>query len=260
MYITIGICLMTRSDIINPVAFNLFGIPVMWYGVLITTGMVLGVLVNKSLINEKNNLTKDQFLDFILILIPIAVLTTRLYYVIFYDLDYYLSNPIQILNFRQGGLAIHGGIIGGLIVSIVYSKVKNINFFYLVDIMAPGLALGQSIGRWGNFANQEAHGGPTNLPWGIMVDGIKVHPTFLYESIVTFSLFVFLYFYSKKKKHNGQIFAIYVIIYSIARFFIEGLRTDSLYFGPFRVAQLVSLLGVVLGLIVLKTQKNNKPL
>ncbi|MDO5028383.1 MAG: prolipoprotein diacylglyceryl transferase [Bacillota bacterium] len=242
----------------NPVAFTIFGLPVMWYGILITSGMVLGFLVIKSLIDEKHNLTKDQFLDFFLILIPVSVLTTRLYYVIFYDLEYYLSNPAQILNFRQGGLAIHGGIIGGLLTTIIYTKKKNINLFYLLDLLAPGLALGQSIGRWGNFINQEAHGGPTDLPWGIMVDGVKVHPTFLYESIVTFSLFVFLYFFFKKRKFNGQSFAIYSIVYSIARFFIEGLRTDSLYLGPLKVAQLVSILGIVLGLIIIFTQQNKK--
>lgn len=234
----------------------------MWYGILITTGMILGFLVSESLIDEKHNLTKDQFLDFFLILIPISVVTTRLYYVIFYDLEYYLANPIQILNFRQGGMAIHGGIIGGLITTLIYCKKKNINVFYLLDILAPGLSLGQAIGRWGNFINQEAHGGPTDLPWGIMVDGVKVHPTFLYESIVTFSLFIFLYFFfkNKKRKFNGQSFAIYSIVYSTARFFIEGLRTDSLYLGSFRVAQLVSILGIVLGLIILRVQKNSKAL
>lgn len=262
-YSTTGICQKKiGSDLINPVAFTIFGLPVMWYGILITTGMILGFLVIESLIDEKHNLTKDQFLDFFLILIPISVLTTRLYYVIFYDLEYYLANPIQILNFRQGGMAIHGGIIGGIVTTLVYCKKKNINVFYLLDLLVPGLSLGQAIGRWGNFINQEAHGGPTDLPWGIMVDGVKVHPTFLYESIVTFSLFIFLYFFikNKKKKFNGQAFGIYSIVYSTARFFIEGLRTDSLYLGSIRVAQLVSILGIVLGLAILKIQSKSKAL
>lgn len=117
--------------------------------------------------------------------------------------------------------------------------------------MSPGLALGQGIGRWGNFINMEAHGGPTNLPWGIMVDGVKVHPTFLYESIVDISLALFLYFYlSKHKKFDGQMIAVYGIVYGIGRFFIEGMRTDSLYIGGIRVSQLVSLVFIVLGIYI----------
>lgn len=245
----------------DPVAFSVFGIDIAWYGILIVIGMILAILVDMSLIDGRYGFTKDNFLDFVLIMIPIAVITTRLYYVIFYDLDYYLSNPAQILNFRQGGLAIHGGIIGGIIVGYIYTKKKKIPFYYLADIIAPGLALAQSIGRWGNFINQEAHGGPTDLPWAITVNGVKVHPTFLYESIITFSIFLFLYFYlSKRKKFDGQLFAIYLIVYSIGRFFIEGLRTDSLYFGPFRVAQLVSILGVACGIIIyiVQSKRNAK--
>ena len=236
---------------INPVAFSIFGFDIMWYGIFVTSGILLGILVASSLIDGTRNITKDNFFDLMIIMIPVAVITTRLYYVLFYNLDYYLENPTQILNFRQGGLAIHGGILGGMLVVFLYSKIKNVNLFYLLDVIAPGLALGQSIGRWGNFTNQEAHGGPTDLPWGIMVDGVKVHPTFLYESIVTFSIFAFLYFYlSKRKKYDGQLFAIYLIVYSIARFFIEGLRTDSLMIGSLRVAQVISIIGVILGAIM----------
>lgn len=235
----------------NPVAFSIFGIDIMWYGIFITAGIFLGIMVAHNLVDESRGLTKDNFLDLILILIPVSVLTTRLYYVIFYDLEYYLSNPLQILNFRQGGLAIHGGILGGVLVVFLYSRLKKVPFFYLADTISPGLALGQAIGRWGNYANQEAHGGPTDLPWGIMVDGVRVHPTFFYEAMVTFSIFIFLYFYlSKRKKFDGQMFAVYLIIYSIARFFIEGLRTDSLYLGTFRIAQLVSIAGILVGILI----------
>lgn len=245
--------------ITNPVAFSIFGLEIMWYGIFITTGIFLGILVARSLVNEKRGLTKDNFLDLMLIMIPVAVVTTRLYYVLFYDLDYYLENPLQILNFRQGGLAIHGGILGGILVVFIYSILKKVYFFYLADVISPGLALGQAIGRWGNYANQEAHGGPTNLPWGIMVEGVKVHPTFLYESIITFSLFLFLYLYlSKKKKFDGQMFSIYLIIYSIGRFLIEGLRTDSLYLGTFRIAQLMSMAGIIVGLIIYWSQSKRK--
>ncbi len=245
--------------ITNPVAFSIFGLEIMWYGIFITTGIFLGILVARSLVNEKRGLTKDNFLDLMLIMIPVAVVTTRLYYVLFYDLDYYLENPLQILNFRQGGLAIHGGILGGILVVFIYSILKKVPFFYLADVISPGLALGQAIGRWGNYANQEAHGGPTDLPWGIMVEGVKVHPTFLYEFIITFSLFLFLYLYlSKKKKFDGQMFSIYLIIYSIGRFLIEGLRTDSLYLGTFRIAQLMSIAGIIVGLIIYWSQSKRK--
>ncbi len=243
----------------------------MWYGVFVTTGIFLGILVASSLIDGTRGLTKDNFFDLMIIMIPVAVITTRLYYVIFYNLEYYLDNPLEIFNFRQGGLAIHGGIIGGVLVVLIYSYLKKVNIYYLLDILAPGLALGQSIGRWGNYANQEAHGGPTELPWGITIDGVKVHPTFLYESIVTFSLFVFLYFFlSKRKKFDGEMFGVYLIIYSIARFFIEELRTDSLMAGDLRVAQLVSIGGIIIGIImfivlpkqqdkeVIKTQNKSK--
>lgn len=243
----------------DPIAFSVFGIDIAWYGILIVTGMLLALFVSSSLIDGSRGVTKDDFYDLALILIPIAVLTTRLYYVIFYDLEYYLQNPSQILNFRQGGLAIHGGIIGGLIVGYIWTKKKDVSFFYMTDIIAPGLALAQSIGRWGNFINQEAYGTPTDLPWAITIDGTKVHPTFLYESIITFSIFVFLYFYlSKRKKFDGQMFSIYMVVYSIGRFFIEGLRIDSLYFGPFRVAQLMSILGIIIGIIIYKVQSKKK--
>lgn len=126
----------------------------------------------------------------------------------------------------------------------------------------PGLALGQSIGRWGNFFNQEAYGGPTDLPWGMWINGTTVHPTFLYESIVTFALFVFLWWYGKnKRKHPGELMAIYGIVYGTARFFIEGLRTDSLYFFHLRIAQLVSLVFVILGIagLILLRRKPVEP-
>jgi phosphatidylglycerol:prolipoprotein diacylglycerol transferase len=229
----------------------------MWYGILVTLGIMSGIYVATSQIDGTRGISKDDFLDMILILIPVAVVTTRLWYVIFYDLEYYLNNPLQILNFRQGGMAIHGGILGGILVGFLYSRKKNLNFFYLFDIISPGLALGQGIGRWGNFINQEAHGGPTDLPWGIMIDGVKVHPTFLYESIADVAIFIFLYFYiRKRKKFDGQMCSLYLILYSTARFFIEGLRTDSLMIGPIRVAQLTSVILIIVGIIIYFTQKN----
>jgi len=223
----------------NPVAFEVFGIAVRWYGILISSGMIIGTILA---IREAKRLGLDEnlIIDFILVMIPSAIIGARLYYVIF-NWSYYNGDIISMINVREGGLAIHGGVIAGVIAGIIYTRIKKIDFWQLADIIAPSLILGQAIGRWGNFVNQEAHGGPTNLPWGITVDGVKVHPTFLYESLWDFAIFIFLMKYRKNKRFNGELFYLYLILYSIGRFFIEGLRTDSLMLGPFRVAQLLSL-------------------
>ena len=156
-------------------------------------------------------------------------------------------------------MAIHGALIGGILAGFIYTKVKNINFFKMADIALIGMPLAQAIGRWGNYINGEAHGGPTNLPWGIIVDGVKVHPTFLYESIWNFGIFIFLWMFRKKKKYEGQVAVYYIILYSLGRFFIEGLRTDSLMLGNLRMAQVISLIGVIGGIIahIYLSKKNN---
>lgn len=236
----------------DPVAFSIFGLDIMWYGILVTGSIVIASLLSFYQFEESQaNISKDEFWDLVLVVVVSGILGARLYYVIFYDLGYYLSNPLQILNFRQGGLAIYGGIIGGILAGFLYSRKKKANFWYIFDIISPSLALAQSIARWGNYINQEAYGGPTDLPWAIEVDGVMVHPTFLYESIGNFFLFLFLFFYlRKRKKFHGQIAASYMIGYGLLRFFVEGFRVDSLYFGPFRVSQLVSILGIVLGILI----------
>ena len=168
-------------------------------------------------------------------------------------------NPSQILNFRGGGMAIHGALIAGLLTGYIFTKIKKINFLKMADTIMIGMPLAQAIGRWGNFINQEAHGGPTDLPWGIMVDGVKVHPTFLYESIWDLGVFIFLMLFRKKQKYEGQILVYYITLYSIGRFFIEGLRTDSLMLGPLRMAQVISLgfilIGVILNYVLSKKNK-----
>ena len=229
------------------VAFTIFGIDVMWYGVLIATGMLIGVaLAIKEA--KRVGISEDDVLNIAIIAIPVAIICARLYYVIF-SWDYYSQNPSEILNIRGGGLAIHGGLIGGILTGFIYTKVKKLDFFKTADAVIVGMPLAQAIGRWGNFINGEAHGGPTSLPWGIMVDGVKVHPTFLYESIWDFGIFLFLMIYMRKKKtYEGEVIVSYITLYSIGRFFIEGLRTDSLMFGPIRMAQFISLVGVVGGL------------
>lgn len=229
------------------VAFTIFGIDVMWYGILMAIGMILGTLI--ALKEAKRvGIKEDNILDLAIIAIPVGLICARLYYVIF-NWEYYDSNPSQVFNFRGGGMAIHGALIGGVLAGYLFSRYKKINFFKLADTVIIGMPLAQAIGRWGNFINKEAHGGPTNLPWGIMVDGVKVHPTFLYESIWDFGIFVFLWMFRKKKSYEGQIIVLYAILYSLGRFFIEGLRTDSLMIGPLRMAQVISLVGVIGGLI-----------
>jgi phosphatidylglycerol---prolipoprotein diacylglyceryl transferase len=233
----------------NPVAFSIFGIDIMWYGILISLGVLVGVLVA---IREcrRVGFKEEDLLDFLLFAIPAGIIGARTYYVIF-SWDYYSKNLDQIINIRNGGLAIHGGLIAGVIVGVIFCKVRKINIWQILDIVAPSVVLGQAIGRWGNFINQEAYGGPTNLPWGIMVNGVKVHPTFLYESIINLSVFIFLMWYRKnKRKNQGEVIALYLILYSIGRFFVEGMRTDSLMFMNMRIAQLLSLGLVLLGIII----------
>ena len=237
----------------DPVAFSIFGLEVRWYGLLIAIAVMIGTLIATKEAGRKG-IKEETFIDFLLFAVPVAILFARLYYVVF-SWDYYSSNPGQILNIRGGGLAIHGAVIGGALVAIIFTRIKKLKFWTLADVAAPSLILGQAIGRWGNFANQEAHGGPTDLPWGIMVDGVKVHPTFLYESIWNLLVFMFLIWYRKKSKVEGEIFLLYVILYSLARFFIEGLRTDSLMLGSFRVAQLISVLIIVVGGALLHRKK-----
>ena len=240
----------------DPVAFHLFGIPINWYGLLIASAVIIGTILALRETKRKG-LDEEIFLDLLLYAIPFAIIGARIYYVIF-SWDFYKDNPIKAFNIREGGLAIHGVIIAAVLVVIVFSKLRKQNPWVLTDIAAPSLILGQAIGRWGNFANQEAHGRPTDLPWGILIDGVKVHPTFLYESIWNLLVFFFLLWFRKNKaKENGEVFLLYLILYSVARFFIEGLRTDSLMWGPIRVAQLISLATIIIGSYIFYKRRKN---
>lgn len=183
-------------------------------------------------------------MDLALFCVPAAVVGARVYYVLF-NLDYYQGDFLKMINIREGGMAIHGSLIAAFLVGFFVIRYKKKSFLQYADLVAPAVILGQAIGRWGNFANGEAHGGPTSLPWGIMVDGVKVHPTFLYESLWNFGVFILLVFLSRRKKFKGQIILLYGILYSVGRFFIEGLRTDSLMVLGLRTAQLVSLIIII---------------
>jgi len=196
---------------------------------------------------RKMGLSEDVIADIALWGIPGGVIGARLYYVIF-EWSSYQGDIWAMLNIRAGGLAIHGGIIGGVLLGGGYVLLKKHPFWKYADVAAISLIIAQAIGRWGNFMNNEAHGGPTDLPWGILVDGQRVHPTFLYESLWNLGVFAFLMWYNPRKKADGEVFCLYLALYSLARVFIEGLRTDSLMLGPVRVAQLVSLLLIAGGL------------
>ena len=241
----------------DPIAFTIFGVDIRWYGILIAFGMLLGVLLSCRN-SSRHGLTEDDVLDTCIWMLPIGVVGARLYYVLF-NLSYYNSFK-DVINIRAGGLAIHGGIIFGIITVIIVCRHKHIQPLNMLDLMIPNVALGQAIGRWGNFFNGEAHGGPTDLPWGILVDGVKVHPTFLYESIWCLILFFALTWFDKNKRTApGQTLSLYMIFYSLERFFVEALRTDSLMIGPFKQAQVISLAAMAAGIILYGYTKKQSP-
>ncbi|MFC0273309.1 prolipoprotein diacylglyceryl transferase [Metabacillus herbersteinensis] len=247
---------------LNPIFLDLGPIQIHWYGLIIGLGALLGlwIAVRES---EKRGLHKDTFVDLVLFAIPIAIICARAYYVIF-QWDYYSQNPGDIIKIWNGGLAIHGGLIGAFATGYVFSKIKKISFWKLADIGAPSIILGQAIGRWGNFMNQEAHGGPVTrefleglfLPEFIVnqmfINGQYYHPTFLYESIWNIAGFALLLLLRRVNLRRGELFLSYIIWYSIGRFFIEGMRTDSLMLTEsLRIAQVISIVLVVVAVGIL---------
>lgn len=259
--------------------FTFFGIPIYWYGVIITLGVILAFTY--AMFRSKAwGLNKERVFDVAFAAIIGGFLGARIYYCVFQTLD---PNSGIDYNFittfttiRDGGLAIYGGIIGGFLVGLVACKIRKVKFFAIADIAALGFLIGQTIGRWGNFVNQEAHGGVCDPDWifgmngtiisGEVEAGALVHPCFLYESAWCLLGFILLHFYSKKlRTFDGEIALMYVAWYGLGRFFIEGLRTDSLMAGSFRVSQLlagVSFVAAVVLLIVFKiiTEKKHIPL
>ncbi|MDQ0298289.1 phosphatidylglycerol:prolipoprotein diacylglycerol transferase [Salibacterium salarium] len=246
---------------IGRVAFELGQLTVYWYGIIIGLGALIGyVIANKE--SKKRGLPKDVFADLLIFAIPIAILCARLYYVAF-RWGYYSQNPGHILAVWEGGLAIHGGLIGAVLTAIVFTRKRKISFWKIADIAAPSIILAQAIGRWGNFMNQEAHGGPVTrdyleslqLPEFIVnqmfIDGTYYHPTFLYESLWSLLGFALLLLLRRVNLRRGEIFLSYVIWYSFGRFFIEGMRTDSLMIGDvLRAAQVISVM-LIIGAIAL---------
>lgn len=240
----------------DPVAFTLFGMDIMWYGILIGTGFVLAIILCYKRA-PKHGIQSDHILDFAIFLIPASIIGARAYYVIF-SWENYVGDFWKILNIRNGGLAIHGGIIAGLIVGILVCKYHKIDILELADLVFPTVALAQAIGRWGNFFNSEAHGGPTDLPWAVWADGQYVHPTFLYESLWCFALFWFLLWLDKRRTFPGQIACLYGMLYSLERGLVEQLRTDSLMIGSFKQAQVLSFFVFVLCLALYIILRNKR--
>mgnify|MGYP006279787587 FL=1 len=245
---------------IDPIAFKVGPLSIRWYGIIIGTAVILGLYYTLHQ-SKKEGIDPEFFLDFVIIGVPAAVIGARLYYVIF-QWPLYKGNLIEIIAFWQGGLAIHGAILAGFFVLLYLTSKYKLNFWKTVDILAPALILGQAIGRWGNFINQEAHGGPVSREFinhfpdfiknQMMINGTYYHPAFLYESIWNITIFFILVLLKKKEFiKNGDIFALYLIGYSFGRFFIEGIRTDSLMMGPIMVAQLISIISILIGIAII---------
>ena len=226
------------------IAFSILGIDVMWYGTLIGIGFILAIMISYYRAS-KFNIDPDFILTLTIWIIPCALIGARAYYVLF-NWERYVGDFSAIINVRAGGLAVHGGLILCFIVGYMLCKYYKEKFLDVADLVAPVIALAQSIGRWGNFFNEEAHGYATDLPWAQIIDGVGYHPTFLYESIWCFILFIFLMWFSNNKRaFNGQIICLYGILYSVERFFVESFRTDSLMIGPLRQAQVISIVIII---------------
>ncbi len=254
---------------VNEVAFTIFGMEVYWYGIIIGGGFMLA-LIYAYYMTGKLRINSDHFTDGVIAGMVAGILGARLYYVIFYPGDKFINNPLEIFNFREGGLGIYGGIIGALLAAVLVAKWRKMSIGAVLDVAVLGFLIGQGIGRWGNFVNQEAFGYATDLPWGMRSNMTElefpnqnVHPCFFYESILCLLGFVLLHFFTTKmRKYDGQTFLLYLIWYGITRFFVEGLRTDSLMvpYLPIRVSQAVALLTVVAGVVVLILLRNRRVL
>ena len=265
-------------------SFTVFGFEIAYYGIAVVVGMMIGLFI---MTREAKRLGEDddKYWDMGIIMLIAGVIGARIFYVIF-AWDNYKDNLLGIFNLRQGGLAIYGGILGAIVAVFIYGKIQKISFPRMLDCIAPGLLIGQIIGRWGNFFNREVFGGYTNnifamqLPvsavreqseitqqmWDNVVnisgaDFIQVHPTFLYEGLWNLGVFILLWFYRKRKKFDGEVFALYLIGYGVGRFWIEAVRTDQLLIAGTNipVSMVISAAFIVVALgIIIKNMKNSK--
>ncbi|OQB12409.1 MAG: Prolipoprotein diacylglyceryl transferase [Firmicutes bacterium ADurb.Bin193] len=254
---------------LNRVAFSIGTREVYWYGLIIVAGILLAIVFG---IYEarRAGLPKDSVVDTAIVAIPVGIICARLYFV-FWNWSYYAQKPLEILNFRGGGLAIYGGIIGGTAAGYIYCRIKKMDYQKMFDVGAFGFLIGQAVGRWGNFVNAEAYGIQTRVPWRMEVFNnemnslISVHPTFLYESLWNIIGFIGLYLYRTKKKFEGEIFLLYVAWYGIGRAWIEQLRADSLpYSATFKISQIVAALTAIAALFIIaikrkKLKKEEEP-
>ena len=251
---------------IQSTGLTLGGLSVRWYGLLIVAGMLLGILL-ASLRERRLGLPRETAVDLALWGIPAAIVGARLYYVIF-SWESYADNPVSALYIWEGGLAIYGGLIGGLAAGLIYARVKRLNFLKLADLAAPSFALGQAVGRWGNFFNQEAYGIPVAserlrfFPVAVRIeaDGLWHYATFFYESLWCLVIVLTLLLLERRGrlKRPGDVFFGYVLMYGLERALVEGLRTDSLYLGPVRVSQALSLIAAGAALIALLRRKRKE--
>ena len=247
---------MDRFAVVN--LFGIQGLNIAWYGVIIASGLLLGILL-ASLRARRRGWSSDLVLDFILLAVPLAIIGARAYYVAF-EWDYFAANPARIIAINTGGLAIYGAVIGGFLAAFLFTRVTKFPFLKLLDLVIPSLILGQAMGRWGNFINQEAYGALiTNpnlqfFPLAVYIQSLGEwhQATFFYESFCNSILFVLVLLLGRKGAKDGTLLATYFVGYGIARTVIEGLRTDSLYlFGTIRVSQVLSAALVVVGIVML---------
>ena len=253
--------------------FDLFSLHIVirYYGLMYVVAIVVGTyLFTKEVERNNIDINEDQITNVAMWAVIGGILGARIYYVVF-NWDYYSYYPGEIIKIWHGGLAIHGGIIGAVILTYIYVKKLPMNYWQGADMAAPSVILGQAFGRFGNFMNGDAHGMPTDLPWGVIFPpesiagkefpGIATHPVMIYELLINFGIFLFLWFFLKHKPHrHGYIFCVYLILYSIGRGFVESFRADSLMMGPLRAAQVVSIITVLLltALIVKKKLYTDK--
>ena len=242
----------------HPILIEIGPLTIRWYGVMIATAVMVGLwLAGREAVRK--GFEKQKIHDFAFLLIIAGILGARLYYILFSDLSYFLANPLRLFAFWQGGLAIHGAVIGGILAAIWYTWKKKLPFWKWVDTFAPSLILGQAIGRIGCFFNGDAHGYPTTLPWGLvyapespagqMFPGQPLHPTQLYEFGFNLGIFLILWNLRKKNFFNGFLFLLYVILYSSIRIFVEHFRADKLtYFDNISAAQAMGIAAIILSL------------
>jgi phosphatidylglycerol:prolipoprotein diacylglycerol transferase len=245
----------------GPILVKLGPLTIRWYGLLIASAVLIGVSLSQYLA-KRRNVDPNAIADLAIWLVIGAIPCARLYYVLF-EWEQYAQRPEDIIAIWKGGIAIHGAILGGLVATIIFARIQKLSVWLLADLVVPSLILGQAIGRWGNFFNSEAFGSPTNLPWKLYIPPQQrppayinyqyFHPTFLYESLwnlLIFAILITLFFRDLKRKPHlkvGTLALIYLVGYSAGRIWIEGLRTDSLMVGPLRIAQIVSLVSILLG-------------